>query len=87
LKNIVLILLACSVIGCTTSPYTVKSVIDKQAGTQIDTVCTHKKYFIPWYAIVAFGVFTVNGKPECHDITRNIVNDAVKADNNIPMKL
>jgi hypothetical protein len=65
--------------ACVTSrPYTVKSIINEQAGTRIDRVCTHKTAYIPWYAVVVFGIHVHKYGQECKDIVKGIYDPTVE---------
>ena len=65
-KIILLVIMVFLTIGCASNPYVIKTTYN-QDGSRIDTICTHKKMFIPWYAVVAAGYVTFNYDEECHD--------------------
>lgn len=69
--------------ACASKPYTTKQTIDKQTGTRVDTVCTHKTYVIPWYAVVAAGFFTIKGGQKCVDQVKEINALTVEQENKI----
>lgn len=54
-------------VSCTSNPYVTHTTVNEAINERVEKVCTHKSAFIPWYAIVAFGVFTYNYGEECHD--------------------
>jgi hypothetical protein len=70
--SLIIFLLIALFLGCTSSPYLIKTTIDRDKGQQIDRMCTHKTAFIPWYAIVAAGFFTFHYDKECWDEVKGI---------------
>lgn len=62
------ILTACMLLlACTSNPYIIHTTLNEAINQRVESVCTHKKAFIPWYAVVAAGVFTFRYGEECHD--------------------
>jgi len=45
--------------------YVTNTTIDEKNNKRTETVCTHKKALIPWYAVVAFGFFTIKYDEKC----------------------
>jgi hypothetical protein len=77
--SLIIFLLIALFLGCMSNPYVVKTTIDRDKGQQIDRVCTHKTAFIPWYAVVAAGVFSFKYGEQCSDEVKKI-NDLVSDD-------
>jgi hypothetical protein len=62
------ILIACMLlVSCTSNSYVTHTTVNEALNERVEKVCTHKRAFIPWYASVAFGVFTYKYGQECHD--------------------
>jgi len=51
--------------SCTSDPYVVHTLVDKDKNQRIERICTHKTAVIPWYAVVAGGFFTWKYGQEC----------------------
>lgn len=54
-------------LACTSNPYVTHTTVDKAMNQRVESVCTHKTAFIPWYAVVAAGFFTLRYGHECHE--------------------
>jgi len=50
--------------------YVTRTVVED--GKRTDTVCQRRVYVIPWYAVVAAGVVTFRGGPECKEETTEL---------------
>lgn len=64
MKILVLIIMFLYV-GCTSDPYVVHTLVDKDKNEKVERICTHKTAVIPWYAVVAAGFFTYRYGQEC----------------------
>jgi hypothetical protein len=53
--------------ACTSQPYVIHTEVNETKNQRVERVCTHKRAFIPWYAVVAAGVFTYTYGQECHE--------------------
>ena len=54
-------------LACTSNPYVTHTTVNEASNQRVEHVCTHKRAFIPWYAVVAAGFFTLRYGQECHD--------------------
>jgi hypothetical protein len=70
--KVMVLTLTVILVSCTSQPYITKTVIDKEKGTQVDTVCTHKKAVVPWVLPGVIGATSFKYGQECHDESKDI---------------
>jgi hypothetical protein len=67
MKNAGILVASMLLLACTSNPYVTHTTVNETMNQRVESVCTHKTAFIPWYAVVAFGLFTFRYGHECHD--------------------
>ncbi len=60
--------------ACTSAPYVEKTQVDRLAGKKTETVCTHKRAFIPWVLPGFAGFTTTRYGKTCTERTTTLVS-------------
>jgi len=70
-----MLIMACG----TSSPYVTKTTINETANKRIETICTHKTIFIPWYVGFAAGVIATKYDVLCEDKTSSLDEESYQS--------